>query len=200
MAPSNEPEASHCPSGEKVTALTSCTCPVSRAIGFLPAAGAHRKTVKSSEPDASSSALPRASAYRCAAPAFAAASSAGATPRWSKGPRRSAKSVEAERELTQWPCPSSERTSLLSSGAQTLTVRSCEPEYKSPSPPQRKQVTELACPQSVPAHRPPTRSHSRTVPSLEAEASLQPVAPAEWYGSHARALTHFLCASMTLIG
>ena len=42
--------------------------------------------------------------------AFAAASSAGATPRWSKGPRRSAKSVEAERQLTQWPCPSSERT------------------------------------------------------------------------------------------
>mmetsp|Transcript_45707 Transcript_45707/g.147172 ORF Transcript_45707/g.147172 Transcript_45707/m.147172 type:complete len:385 (-) Transcript_45707:822-1976(-) len=89
MAPSNEPEASHCPSGEKVTALTSCTCPVSRAIGFLPAAGAHRKTVKSSEPEASSSAVPRASAYRCAAPAFAAASSAGATSR--RRPTSSAK-------------------------------------------------------------------------------------------------------------
>lgn len=187
--------------------------------------------------------------------AFAAASSAGATPRWSKGPRRSAKSVEAERQLTQWPCPSSERTCRERRRGQRLKGAATHASATHASaaaawahqlalirrpnldgPVLRARVQEpLAAPAQAgdrvgvpaeragapPAHalpqpdRPvlggggePTLGQSRSdlgpSPSGGCGAlgevwagRLQPAAPAEWYGSHARALTHFLCASMT---
>eukprot|EP00962_Isochrysis_galbana_P006137 scaffold1658_cov115-Isochrysis_galbana.AAC.22 len=68
----------------------------------------------------------------------------------------------------------------------------------SPSPPHLRQLTESVCPHSVPALRPVTRSHRRMVPSLEAEARRG--VSTTWYGSHAMALTHFRCASITLSG
>ena len=203
-APSNEPDASSCASGEKATQLTSCTWPVSRATAFFDAAGAHRKSVKSSEPEASSSPPPRSrsSAYRFAAAAAAAAASAGAAPRWSCAPVRSAASVESARQFTQWPWPSRVRTSFPSAAAHTLTVRSCEPVKRRPSPPHRTLDTESACPDSVSTGRPVARSHSRTVPSLDADAK-RPHAPAaspRWSGSHASALMNFLCARIVRCG
>mmetsp|Transcript_35290 Transcript_35290/g.89579 ORF Transcript_35290/g.89579 Transcript_35290/m.89579 type:complete len:272 (-) Transcript_35290:485-1300(-) len=173
-----------------------------RAVGFLPAAGDHRKQVKSSEPEASSSppAASRASANRFLAAAAASAGASGAEPRWSCAPARSAASVESAMQLTQWPWPSSVRTSLpWSCAAHTLHVRSCEPVKSRPSPPQRTQLTDDTCPCSENRQRPLTRSHTRAVPSLEAEQK-RPCSGSACSGSHASALTHFLCALITRTG
>ena len=86
--------------------------------------------MKSSDPEASSSPeVPLAFSTLAFAASIAAAVSLGHAPLWSCPPERSAASVLSARQLTQWPWPSSERTSVqLLNGSQTLMVRSCEPE------------------------------------------------------------------------
>ena len=115
--------------------------------------------MKSSEPEASSSPPPRSrsSAYRFAAAAAAAAASAGAAPRWSCAPVRSAASVESARQFTQWPWPSRVRTSFPSAAAHTLTVRSCEPVKRRPSPPPPHARHRVGVPRQR-EHRPPRRA------------------------------------------
>lgn len=60
-------------------------------------------------------------------------------------------------------------------------------------PPQRTQVTELLWPDSVSSIRRRGTSHTRTVPSFEAEASRGFPGAWLWYGSHERLVTNFVC-------
>mmetsp|Transcript_27853 Transcript_27853/g.58660 ORF Transcript_27853/g.58660 Transcript_27853/m.58660 type:complete len:283 (-) Transcript_27853:321-1169(-) len=200
MEPSNEPDAIHWPSGEKHAALTSCTWPVMRVIGFLLLYGDQRKRVKSSEPDTiSSGAAPRTSLNFFSAATACASISGAATPRWSCPPTRRAASVLSAMQFTQWACPSSERTSFVSFGAQTLMVRSCEPEITRPSPLHRTHETDMEWPLRLVTQRPVSASQMRIWPSLDAEAK-RGIASERWSGSHAIAFTHFLCAFITRSG
>mmetsp|Transcript_23914 Transcript_23914/g.56778 ORF Transcript_23914/g.56778 Transcript_23914/m.56778 type:complete len:215 (-) Transcript_23914:150-794(-) len=71
----------------------------------------------------------------------------------------------------------------------TFTVRSCEPEYMRPCPPQRRQVTEAVCPDSWCKQRPVRQFHTLTSRSFEQEASSSHFGFA-CIGSQETAVTH----------